>query len=128
MSVQSLWLLLVGTAAGILSGLFGIGGGALMVPAMVMILGLSIQQASGLSLAAMVLPVGLLGVIEYLRSGRLQMSDLQLAAWLALGLFLGAWAGAKLGEQLSGLVLRRGFAVFLVVMAARMWFGQAPTR
>ena len=122
MSDQSLWLLVLGGAAGILSGLFGIGGGAILVPALILILGFGIQRAAGISLAALLLPVGILGVWEYFRTGRLGRPDVVLALWLALGLFLGAWVGARLGQNLSGHVLRRGFALLLVALAIRLWF------
>jgi hypothetical protein len=116
------WLLVLGVAAGILSGLFGIGGGAILVPAMVLALGFGVGQAAGISLAALLLPVGLLGVWEYFRDGRLDRGSLLLAAWVALGLFLGTWLGARWSAHLSGLQLRKGFAVLLVGLALRLWF------
>lgn len=122
MSEQSVWLLVLGGAAGVLSGLFGIGGGAILVPALVLMLGFGIQRAAGISLAALLLPVGILGVWEYFRSGRLGRPDVSLALWLALGLFLGAWVGTRLGQNISGHVLRRSFAVLLVALAIRLWF------
>lgn len=123
MAFQTPILLLLGAVAGVLSGLFGIGGGAILVPSMILLLGFSVQRAAGVSLAALLLPVGILGVWEYIRSGRLDRPGLAMAGWVALGLFLGAWLGARLGEQWSGALLRRGFAVLLLGVALRLWFG-----
>lgn len=123
MSEQSGWLLILGVVAGILSGLFGIGGGAILVPALILMLGFGIQRAAGISLAALLLPVGILGVWEYFRTGRLGRPDVALALWLALGLFLGAWLGARLAVHFSGTLLRRGFALLLIALAIRLWFG-----
>jgi uncharacterized protein len=108
----------IGFFAGILSGLFGIGGGIIIVPALIFFAGLAPVVATGTSLVALLLPVGVLGALEYYRRGNLQIGS---ALWVALGLFFGAWIGAKLAQQLSPLQLRRGFAVLLLVAAGRMW-------
>jgi uncharacterized membrane protein YfcA len=111
--------LLVGLGAGVLSGLFGIGGGVVIVPALIFIAGFAPITATGTSLGALLLPVGALGAYEYYRKGHLQIGA---SLWLAIGLFFGAWLGAKLANQLTPVQLRRGFAVFLVLIAGRMWF------
>ncbi len=110
--------LLLGSAAGVLSGLFGIGGGVIMVFGMVTLFRLPFTTATGTSLAAMLLPVSALGVWEYWRNGNL---NVRAAALLAAGLFVGAWLGARLANDLAPAMVQRAFAVFLVVMAARMW-------
>ncbi len=109
----------IGLIAGILSGVFGIGGGVVIVPALIVIAGLTPISATGTSLGALLLPVGALGAWEYYKRG-----DIQLGASLliALGLFFGAWIGARLAHHLTPNQLRRGFAVFLVLVAGRMWF------
>ncbi len=109
----------IGLIAGILSGVFGIGGGVVIVPALIVISGLTPISATGTSLGALLLPVGALGAWEYYKRG-----DIQLGASLliALGLFFGAWIGARLAHHLTPNQLRRGFAVFLVLVAGRMWF------
>ena len=109
----------IGVFAGILSGIFGIGGGVVIVPALIILAGLTPIAATGTSLGALLLPVGALGAWEYYRRG-----DLKPAAslWIALGLFFGAWLGAKLAHHLTPGQLRRSFAVFLVLIAGRMWF------
>jgi uncharacterized membrane protein YfcA len=109
---------LIGLAAGVLAGLFGIGGGILIVPALVFFGRMPIITAVGTSLGSLLLPVGLLGAWQYYRLGNL---DVRAAALVALGLFLGAPAGARLALMLPQSTLQRGFAVFLVVVAVRMW-------
>ncbi len=113
------WVLLIGLCAGVLSGMFGIGGGIVIVPALVLLLKYSPQKATGTSLGALLLPVGFLGAIQYWKRGDV---DARSAALLALGLFLGAFAGARIGLSLSPQVMRRAFAVFLVVIATQLWF------
>lgn len=109
---------LIGLGAGVLSGLFGIGGGVLIVPALMFLAGMKPITATGTSLGALLLPVGALGAYEYYRRGSL---DMRASLWVALGLFVGAWFGAKIALSLSPTALKRAFAVFLVVMAVRMW-------
>lgn len=110
--------LVLGALAGVLSGLFGIGGGVIMVIGMVSVMKLPFPTATGTSLGAMLLPVGALGALEYYRRGHL---DLRAAMLLALGLTAGAWVGARLAQVAQPVVVQRSFAVFLLVIAARMW-------
>lgn len=112
--------IVIGVLAGILSGLFGIGGGVVIVPALILFAKLSPVSATGTSLVALLLPVGALGVMEYYRKGHI---DVPTALWVALGLFVGAWIGAKFAQTLSPLALKRSFAVFLVIVAGKMWIG-----
>lgn len=108
----------MGLGAGVLSGLFGIGGGVVIVAALVGVATFPMHKATGTSLAALLLPVGILGVMEYWRAGSV---DVRAALLLAAGLLLGAWVGARWAQQISGTTLQRAFAVFLVVIAVRMW-------
>lgn len=117
--------LLIGLAAGIASGLFGIGGGIIIVPMLSFFLGYSMQQAAATSLAALLLPVGALGVYAYWRAGMLPVSNIMVAMLIALGIALGAFFGAKLAIQMSGLWFNRIFAVFLVLVAIRIWLKPA---
>jgi len=110
--------LLIGVLAGILSGLFGIGGGLLMVPALMILAQFHLKLALGTSLGALVLPVGILGAYTYHQSGNL---DVRAALLLALGLFFGAWAGARLAQVIPAATLQRMFAVLMVIAAARLW-------
>ncbi len=109
----------LGVVAGILSGLFGIGGAILIVPALVLLVKLPQHTASGTSLAALLLPVGFLGFWQYYKRGQV---NLPYAAIIAVGLFLGALLGAKLAGSLSDTSLRRAFGGFLAVVAARLLF------
>jgi len=110
--------ILIGVAAGVLSGLFGIGGGVVIVPALLLLARMSPLTATGTSLGALLLPVGALGAWEYYRKGQL---DLRIALLLAVGLFFGAFFGARLAQMLTPVVLKRSFAVFLVLIAIRVW-------
>jgi len=112
-------LLAIGFFAGILSGVFGIGGGVIIVPALILLAGMVPIVATGTSLAALLLPVGILGAWEYHKKGNL---DIQAALWIALGLVIGVWIGARLAQHLTPVQLKRAFSVFLVLVAARMWW------
>ena len=111
--------ILIGIGAGVLSGLFGIGGGVVIVPALILVARLTPIAATGTSLGALLLPVGALGAWEYYRRGNLNVSA---SLWIAIGLFFGAWMGARFAQQLSPLQLRRMFAVFLFAVSVKMWF------
>ncbi len=110
--------LLIGTLAGVLSGLFGVGGGVIMVVGMVSIMKLPFLTATGTSLGAMLLPVGIFAALEYHRKGNL---DVKISLLLAVGLAAGAWFGARLAHGAGPATVQRMFAVFLMVMAVRMW-------
>ena len=111
-------LLLIGLVAGVLSGLFGIGGGLLIVPALILVADFSPKMAVGTSLGALLLPVGLLGAYTYYQHGHL---DVRASLILALGLFGGGWVGARMAQLLPGPTLQRLFAAFIVLMAVRLW-------
>ena len=110
-------LLGIGVIAGILSGMFGIGGGLVIVPALMFLLGMKEYEAIGTSLAALIPPVGLLGAAAYYRSGNM---SIKYAALLACGLFVGAYFGAKITLGLSPSVVRKAYAVFLLLVAGKI--------
>jgi len=110
--------IIIGVAAGVLAGLFGIGGGVVIVPALLYFARMTPLTATGTSLGALLLPVGALGAWEYYRTGNL---DVRASLLLALGLFLGAFFGARFAQTLTPMVLKRAFAVFLVLVAVRVW-------
>ena len=90
---MTLLLLAIGLGAGVLSGLFGIGGGIVIVPALIYFLKMPPQQAAGTSLAALVLPIGAaIGAATYYRTGNLQVRD---ALYIVAGMAVGAWLGAQ---------------------------------
>lgn len=111
-------LLLVGLAAGVLAGLFGIGGGVLIVPALIYFAAMPIKTATGTSLGALLLPVGLLGALAYWKAGHV---DVRASLLVAAGLFIGALLGARVALTINSAALQRGFAVFLVLVAIRMF-------
>lgn len=108
----------IGLAAGVLSGLFGIGGGVVIVPALILLAEMAPQTATGTSLAALLLPVGSLGAWQYYRNGSVAIGP---AFWIALGLAVGAWAGAHVAVRLPAMDLQRIFAVFLLLIAIHLW-------
>ena len=115
--MNELMLLGVGLAAGVAAGMFGIGGGLIIVPALIFLLGLKEKQAIGTSLAALIPPVGLLGAAEYYRNDYI---NIKYAALIAVGLFIGAYFGAKLVISMPDALIRRIYAIFLLAIAARM--------
>jgi len=114
-TISPLPLVLIGAAAGILSGLFGVGGGIVMVPALVLV-GLGQHRAQSTSLAAIV-PIAIVGALLF---GSADSVDLGAAAVLAAGSLVGARGGALLMHRLGGALLARIFGVFLLVVAITM--------
>ncbi len=112
-------MLLVGLIVGVLSGIVGIGGGILFVPALMWLAGMSQHKAQGTSLGALLAPVGILAFMEYYRKGN---ADIRVAALLAAGFFVGGFFGAAGAQHISELWLRRIFAMTLVGIGGRMWF------
>lgn len=108
----------IGLGAGVLAGLFGIGGGIVIVPALAWAGRMPLATATGTSLAALLLPVGALGAWEYWKRGQVQVGP---AALVALGLAGGAWIGARLVGNLAPATHQRLFAVLLAVVAVRLW-------
>ncbi|HEX5575950.1 MAG TPA: sulfite exporter TauE/SafE family protein [Gemmatimonadales bacterium] len=110
--------LAIGVTAGVLSGLFGIGGGVLIIPSLIFFAKFHTKLAIGTSLGAMLLPVGLLGAYAYYQEGNV---NVKASLLIGLGLFLGAYVGARLAQTISGTTLQRMFAVFILLMAIRLW-------
>lgn len=110
-------LLGIGLVAGVFAGMFGIGGGLVIVPALLYFLKMRELEAIGTSLAALIPPVGLLGAMTYYRNGYINM---RYAMLLAAGLFVGAYFGAKIMMPLSPAIIRRLYAGFLLILGARM--------
>ncbi len=111
--------LAIGVVAGILSGLFGIGGGVVIVPALLLTTQMKPATATGTSLAALLLPVGALGAWHYYRHGYVEIG---VAAWIAVGLIFGAWLGAYLAINIPASSLQRAFALFLLAVAVHLWW------
>ncbi len=111
--------LVLGLVAGVLSGFFGIGGGLVIVPALMMIWHMQPQAATGTSLGALLLPVGVLGAWQYYRAG---FVDVRASGFIAAGLLVGALLGATVALGLPTRYVQRAFAVFLVCAAVRLWW------
>jgi hypothetical protein len=112
-------ILLVGLLVGILSGVIGIGGGILFVPALVWLTGMSQHKAQGTSLGALLAPVGILAFMEYYRNGN---ADLKVALLLAVGFLIGGYFGAAYAQHIPDLWLRRIFAITMIAVGGRMLF------
>jgi len=110
-------LILIGLAAGTLSGLVGVGGGIIIVPALVFFLGFSQQAAQGTSLGLLLLPAGILAVINYYNKGFI---DLKVVGIMCAAFILGGWLGSKLALSLSQEVVRKIFAIVLFYAAFKM--------
>lgn len=120
MSIQTIVLLaIIGLAAGVLSGMIGIGGGIIIVPALVFILGFSQQQAQGTSLGLLLLPVGILAVMNYYKQGYI---DIKVVGIMSVTFVLGGWLGSKLSLSIPQETVKKIFAVLLIVVAAKMLF------
>jgi uncharacterized membrane protein YfcA len=115
----------IGLCAGVASGLFGIGGGIIIVPLVLFFYPFSQQGATATSLIALLMPVGILGVWQYYSKGLVGLEHLKIGAWIALGIFVGALFGAKIATSISSLVLTRLFAIFLILVAIRLWWTAA---
>ena len=101
----------IGLSAGLLSGLFGIGGGIIIVPLLLLVTKMEPTTATGTSLMALLLPVGALAVWEYHKNGHVDVGG---GLLIALGLFVGAYFGARVGLSLNPTTTKRVFAVVLV--------------
>lgn len=118
MDANTLLILLgIGMLAGLASGFVGIGGGMIIVPALVFALGLSQHAAQGTSLAMMLPPIGILAVISYYKAGAVQW---QFAAILAITFVVGAWLGSKWALRLEPAIVRLVFGIFMVIAAGRL--------
>lgn len=113
--------LLLGLAAGILSGLVGIGGGILIVPALVFLFGFTQQQAQGTTLALLVPPIGILAAWTYYQHGFVNMKA---ALFIAAGFIAGSFFGARFVTGLPNLTLEKVFGTFLVLIGIKMIFGK----
>ena len=110
-------LIVVGLAAGILSGLVGVGGGIIIVPALVFFLGFTQLQAQGTSLGLLLLPVGIFAVINYYKAGHI---DLKVVAIMSLAFVAGGFIGSKLALRIDQEIIKKIFAVLLFYTAFRL--------
>jgi hypothetical protein len=116
------WIaVLVGVVVGAVSGVVGIGGGILFVPALIWLFGMSQIKAQGTSLGALLAPVGILAFFEYYRNGN---ADPRIALLLAAGFVVGGYFGAVGAQHVSEVWLRRIFALTLIGIGGRMFFSR----
>lgn len=113
-------MLVIGIAAGAFSGLLGIGGGIIIVPALVAGLGFTQKMAQGTTLAMLVLPIGLLGAIEYSRQG---LVDWKVMSWIAVGFLVGNLFGARLALVLPTHFLKKIFGIVMMLIGLKMLTG-----
>jgi uncharacterized membrane protein YfcA len=114
---EAILLVVLGVAAGVLSGFVGIGGGVIIVPALVLFFGLNEHQAQGTTLALLVPPIGLAAAWVYYRQGYV---DLKIAGLICAGFILGSIVGANFATGVSDLVLRRVFGASIIAIGLRM--------
>ncbi len=112
-----LMLILIGLAAGMLSGLIGVGGGIIIVPCLILLLGFSQHEAQGTSLGLLLLPVGILAVLNYYNKGYI---DIKVVLIMAIAFVLGGWLGSKISLAVSEIALKRIFAIILFYTAFKM--------
>jgi hypothetical protein len=120
MSVSTiLILLIIGIITGVLAGMLGIGGGLIVIPALVMVMGMSQQSAQGTSLAMMLPPIGILAAYNYYKAGHV---DIKIALLLAFAFIIGSYFGSKIAIKLPQDILKKIFGAFLLLVAVKMLF------
>lgn len=117
-------LILIGIAAGMLSGMVGVGGGLIIVPALVFFLSFSQKEAQGTSLGILLLPVGILAVSQYYQKG---FVDVKVVLVVSLGFLIGGLYGSKLAVYLPERTLKKAFSILLIVTAMKMLFFDKPS-
>ncbi len=113
--------LILGLIAGISSGFLGIGGGTIIIPVLVYLVGFTQHQAQGTTLALMVPPIGLLAAIKYYQAGNV---DIRVAALICVGFFIGGLLGASFVMPIPEPLLKKIFGVFLILVALKMILGK----
>lgn len=113
--------LLIGVVAGILSGLFGIGGGVIIIPALMLLQGFSQLKAQGTSLVALLPPVGILAFLEYYKRGN---TDLYAGIIICIAMVISAKFGAQFANMLPLDVLRKSFGIFVILIGIKTFLGK----
>lgn len=116
-------VILIGLAAGMLSGIVGVGGGLIIVPGLVYFLGMSQHSAQGTSLGLILLPVGILAVLTYYKQGNI---DVKVVGLLAIGFIAGSYFGSKIALNLPQDTVKKIFALFMIIVAFKMLFFDKP--
>ena len=121
---ELLILLAIGLVAGVLSGIAGIGGGMIIVPALVYLMSYTQHQAQGMSLTMFLLPIGFLGVYNYYKDGHITAETIRFALIMCTTFVVGSFFGSKIAVNLNQDVLRRVFAGFILLISLKMLFGK----
>jgi uncharacterized protein len=118
-----MWIayLLLGLISGIAGGFFGIGGGIIIIPALVFLFGLTQHQAQGTTLAVLVPPIGLLAAWQYYLKGNVKLN---IALFICLGFFIGGYYGAILADKVSEPMLKKIFGIFMLAISLKMILGK----
>ncbi len=114
-------LLVLGLAGGFLSGMIGIGGGIVLVPALVYFIGFSQHEAQGTVLFMLMFPIGILGVYNYYQAGNIEIKT---AAIMALTFFVGSYLGSKVAVSIDQATLKKLFGVILLLVSIKMMLGK----
>ncbi|MBN1409292.1 MAG: sulfite exporter TauE/SafE family protein [Spirochaetales bacterium] len=117
--VNIILYIILGILVGFLSGMIGIGGGIILVPALVLLFGLTQHEAQGTTVALMVPPIGLLAAWTYYKNG---FVDIKIAIFVCIGFVLGSFLGANLVVGIPEVILKKGFGIVLVLVAIKMIF------
>jgi uncharacterized protein len=113
--------MLLGIVAGILSGLIGIGGGIIIVPALVFLFGMTQHNAQGTTLALLIPPIGILAALTYYKAGYV---DVKVAGLVAVGFIAGSFFGAKISTNVPDVVLERIFGIAMILIGIKMVFAR----
>ena len=113
--------IVIGIIAGILSGMFGIGGGVIIVPALMYLCGFTQLKAQGTSLAVLLPPVGIFAFIQYYKRGQV---NIQAGALIVVFLVIGSILGSKLANNLPVEVLKKGFGILMILISLKMIFSK----
>jgi len=119
--MKEVMFIMLGVLAGAMSGLFGIGGGVIIIPALVLIAGFTQHEAQGTTIAVFLLPVGILAAMQYYKSGHIHII---VALLICFGFLIGSFFGANVAESLSHIALKRAFGIFLLIMSVSMIFSK----
>ena len=124
MDIQTILIIIViGIAAGMLSGFVGVGGGIIIVPSLIYFIGFSQKAAQGTSLGLILLPVGILAVMQYYKQGHI---DVKVVGILAIGFLAGSYFGSKIALNLPDATVKKVFAILMIVIAIKMLFFDKP--
>lgn len=124
MDIQTILIIIViGIAAGMLSGFVGVGGGIIIVPSLIYFIGFSQKAAQGTSLGLILLPVGILAVLQYYKQGHI---DIKVVGVLAIGFLAGSYFGSKLALGLPDATVKKVFAILMIIIAIKMLFFDKP--